>query len=86
MWVALLAGAATGNTVWLAWGGALVAVSQAVRFWLDRIFGQDVRFGVFQPVGALLLVGLVVDSARRSRTGRVAWKGRTYTARPADAA
>ncbi len=86
MWAALVAGAVTGNGIWLAWGAGLVVVSQGVRFWLDRIFGQDVRFGIFQPLGAALLVGLVIDSARRSRTGRVAWKGRTYAARPADAA
>ena len=86
MWVALVAGLVTGNTVWIAWGAALVVLSQLARLWLDGIFGQDRRFGILQPVGALLLVGLVVDSARRSRRGAVIWKGRTYAALPDQAA
>ncbi len=86
MWVVLGWGLITGDTVLTAWGAALVALSQGARFWLDHIFGQDKRFGPLQPVGAVLLVGLLVDSARRSRAGSVVWKGRTYAARPEDSA
>ncbi len=86
MWIALVVGVLTGDTVWMAWGAALVVLSQLARLWLDGIFGQDRRFGILQPVGAVLLVGLILDSARRSRRGAVVWKGRTYAALPEQAA
>lgn len=63
-----------------AWLGVL-ALSHAVRFRMDRIFGQDPRYGLLQGLGAACLVGLLVDSARRSRAGSIRWKGRTYAAR-----
>jgi glycosyltransferase involved in cell wall biosynthesis len=86
MWVALAWGLVTGDAAVLGWGAGLVLLSQGARLWLDHIFGQDKRFGILQPLGALLLVGLIVDSARRSRSGAVAWKGRTYAARADQAA
>jgi len=67
--------------VW-AWGLALVAVIQGVRWWMDGIFQQDRPMGAFQVLGATLLVGLLLDSARRSRGGAVVWKGRRYQVRP----
>jgi glycosyltransferase involved in cell wall biosynthesis len=86
MWAALAWGLASGDPLFLGWGLALVALSQIARAWLDRIFGQDLAYGLLQPLGSLALVGLLVDSARRSRTGAVVWKGRHYAARPEDAA
>jgi chlorobactene glucosyltransferase len=86
MWGALAWGAVAGDPELLAWGGATVALSQAARLWLDHLFGQDTRYGLLQPLGAALLIGLIVDSARRSRAGTVSWKGRTYAARPEDSA
>jgi glycosyltransferase involved in cell wall biosynthesis len=72
-------GLATGQLEIAAWGAGLVALIHLVRLYMDRIFGQDVRYGLLQPLGAAMLIGLLIDSSRRSRTGRVSWKGRTYT-------
>ena len=73
-------GCALGRGEWTlaACAGALLLLMHAVRGWMDRIFGQPLLYGLFQPVGALLLVGLVLDSVRRTRTGTRLWKGRTY--------
>ncbi|MDP2305811.1 MAG: glycosyltransferase family 2 protein [Pseudomonadota bacterium] len=82
----LIYGLATGHRELLAWGVGLVALIHVVRAWLDRLFGQDLRYGLLQPLGAAMLIGLLYDSSRRSRTGRVIWKGRTYSAaRPPEA-
>ncbi len=71
-------GLATGSTELVAWGVGLVALIHAVRLYMDRVFGQDVAYGLLQPLGAAMLIGLVVNSSRQSRAGRVVWKGRTY--------
>lgn len=68
----------------VAWGVALVGLIHAVRFWMDGVFGQDRRFGLLQPLGAVMLIGLLLASARRSHAGTVAWKGRTYAVRRED--
>jgi chlorobactene glucosyltransferase len=81
-YVLLAWGAAAGGPA-LAWGIGLVALVHAVRAWMDGIFGQERVYGLLQPLGAMALVGLLIDSARRSRRGAVRWKGRTYAARPA---
>ena len=70
--------ACRGDVAGVAASLAVLALMQAVRFWMDGIFGQDRRFGLLQGLGALLLVGLLLDSVRRSRLGQVVWKGRTY--------
>ncbi|MDP2317562.1 MAG: glycosyltransferase [Pseudomonadota bacterium] len=85
-YVILAVGLARGDTELVAWGAGLVGLIHLVRAWLDRLFGQDLLYGLLQPLGAAMLVGLLADSSRRSRTGRVLWKGRTYSAaRPPEA-
>jgi hypothetical protein len=75
-------GAITGDAQILAWGVGLVALIHVVRAYMDHVFGQQLRYGLLQPLGAAMLIGLIVDSSRRSRTGRVVWKGRSYTVAP----
>jgi glycosyltransferase involved in cell wall biosynthesis len=58
--------------------GAVLLLIHGVRAWMDVIFGQPLRYGLLQPLGAVLLVGLVLDSVRRTRNGTRHWKGRTY--------
>lgn len=82
----IVAGAVLGSVPTLLWGLVLVLLIQVVRLWMDGIFDQDRRYGLLQVLGALALVGLLVDSARRSRAGKVQWKGRQYAVRPTDAA
>jgi glycosyltransferase involved in cell wall biosynthesis len=69
---------AAGHGGLVAASGALLLLMHAVRAWMDRIFEQPLRYGLLQPLGALLLVGLVLDSVRRTRAGTREWKGRTY--------
>lgn len=76
----LLVGAATGDHELLIWGAGLVTLMHLVRAYMDHIFGQEKLFGLFQPLGVAMLIGLLIDSSRRSRSGRVVWKGRTYSA------
>lgn len=56
----------------------VLALIHAVRAWMDGIFGQDRLYGLLQPLGATMLIGLLLDSVRRSRAGQVSWKGRSY--------
>lgn len=69
---------AQGDWPLVAAAGALLLLMHAVRAWMDRIFGQPLLYGLLQPLGATLLVGLVLDSVRRTRTGTRRWKGRSY--------
>jgi glycosyltransferase involved in cell wall biosynthesis len=84
-YLVLLGALATRRWDVAAMAGALVALIHGVRYWMDGIFGQDRRFGLFQPLGATMLIGLLIDSSRRSRAGSVLWKGRRYAVKPADA-
>ncbi len=68
-----------GDMPGLAASLGLLGLMHAVRYWMDGIFGQDRRYGLLQGLGALMLVGLLLDSVRRSRLGQVAWKGRMYS-------
>lgn len=74
----LLAGLVSGGEI-LGWGIGLWVIVQGVRAWLDRVMGQAVPYGVLQPLGALVVMGIVMDSMRRASTGQLVWKGRVYT-------
>lgn len=56
----------------------LLVLIHGVRAWMDRIFGQPLAYGLLQPLGAAILVGLLVDSVRRTWMGSRRWKGRVY--------
>lgn len=83
-YLVLPVGLVLGDPAWIAWGLALPAVIHLVRAYLDGVFGQERAYGLLQPLGSILLVGILVDSMRRSRAGSVSWKGRTYAVRPED--
>ena len=67
-----------GEWTLAACAGALLLLIHAVRAWMDRIFNQPLAYGLLQPLGAMVLLGLVLDSVRRTRSGTRQWKGRTY--------
>jgi len=77
---------AYGRGDWAGLSGsvAVLLLIHAVRYWMDGIFGQERRFGLLQGLGATMLVGLLLDSVRRARTGNVLWKGRKYAVGPED--
>ena len=71
------------------WVGLVAAIGvltliHSVRYWMDGIFGQERAFGLLQGLGAAMLVGMLLDSVRRARTGNVLWKGRKYAVTPED--
>ncbi len=70
---------------WLFWGAGLILLIQAVRFYLDRLFGQSPLYGPTQLLGVSLLILLMLDSAWSSRRGKVSWKGRQVDVRGAPA-
>ena len=82
-WIALVPflllayGLATGHGEWTAWGGALVALIQMVRLWLDLQVGQDIRYGPTQVVGVVMTLVLLLHSGIRATRGTAMWKGRT---------
>jgi hypothetical protein len=53
------------------------------RLLLAWRFGQPLWSVVVHPVAVVAMLALAVDSWRRSRAGRIAWKGRQYAARDA---
>lgn len=71
---------ATGASPWIAAWGGLLLFMHLVRARLDLVFDQQLPYGLLQPLGALMLIGLVLDSVRRSRAGSIRWKGRSYSA------
>ncbi len=67
-----------GDAVLLGSSLALLGLMHGVRAWMDTMFDQPRRYGLLQGLGAAMLVGLLLDSVRRTRAGRRTWKGRTY--------
>ncbi|RME20957.1 MAG: glycosyltransferase [Deltaproteobacteria bacterium] len=80
-WVVLGLGlAGVVGREWLLWGGGLVAVVLGARLWLDRAYDMDLRYSWSQPLGAVMLLALLWDSALRTTVSRTAvWKGRTLS-------
>lgn len=63
---------------WLAWGVAHVAVMQFVRAWMDRIWGQEVLYGLTHAPATAVVMAIIVNSGLKSRSTGVSWKGRSY--------
>jgi len=60
-----------------------VATSVAAA-WMAGRFHMPRRLGFFQPLGTAAFAAIMLDSAVRVLSGRgVAWRGRTYSGRPA---
>lgn len=77
-YVLLAVGIVSGDRSLFAASLATVVLMQVVRLRLDLLFGQSAPYGLLQPLGATMLIGMVIDSARRTRTGQVRWKRRSY--------
>ena len=74
----VLLGAAAGllGGAWLAWSGAVVALSLVLWCAAAWRMGAPVRYGLLYPLGALVTAWIFVRAWRRG--GRVRWKGREY--------
>lgn len=77
-YAALAAGVARGDLAVAGAAGVVVVLVQGVRWRMDRIFGQDVRWGITLPVGAVLVMALLADSVARTYLRAREWKGRRY--------
>jgi len=69
-----LAGAVPGAMGGMALGVCLLQL--IMRAHLDRIFEQDVRYVPTMPLGFMVLVLLVLNSAIQTSRGTATWKGR----------
>jgi glycosyltransferase involved in cell wall biosynthesis len=71
-------GIARGDLAVAGTAVAVIGLMHGVRFRLDRTFGQDARWGITLPIGALLVMGLLADSVARTYLRAREWKGRRY--------
>lgn len=76
----LALGGPLGVPAWVT-APALVAVlaQLATRVHLDRVFEQDVRYAPTLPLGFLVLLGIVLNSAVQTSRGTRTWKGRVLS-------
>ena len=92
-WLFLLPWLSAGWAVWQLLAGpgrllgfSLFALSAATllahlaqRRWIEAHYGVMSGSVYLQPLGALVLIGIVINSTVRTRWGgRIRWKGRTY--------
>jgi len=56
-----------------------VIIHARQRRWISSVYGVTSAGVVLQPLGALIVIGIVINSTLKVRLGgEVAWKGRTY--------
>ena len=63
---------------WLIWGSAQVLVMQAVRAWMDHIWGHRLIYGLTHAPATAMVMAIMVHSGIKSQRGSVTWKGRSY--------
>ncbi|MCB9761363.1 MAG: glycosyltransferase [Alphaproteobacteria bacterium] len=76
--LAVLGGLGLVGPEWLVWGLVQLLVMQAVRAYMDRIWGNPLVYGLTHAPANLMLMALIVNSGLRSRGAGVRWRGRTY--------
>lgn len=73
-----LGAAGAVGTEWLWWGVALVGMMQLVRAVMDWIWELPLAYGLSHAPANLMLIALILNSAWKTSSGGVTWKGRTY--------
>lgn len=63
---------------WLWWGIGLTVLMQTARGLMDVRYGQSPLFGLTHAPANLMVMGIILHSGLRTRSGAVTWKGRTY--------
>lgn len=63
---------------WMWWGMAQVVVMQGVRAWMDRIWGQELIYGLTHAPATAVVMAIIVNSGIKSRGSGVSWRGRSY--------
>ncbi|MEM9692331.1 MAG: glycosyltransferase family A protein [Myxococcota bacterium] len=80
-YVALVAGAATGEASWLIGGGIGVALNLATRVALAVRYRHSFGSVLAHPVAVLGLLAIALNSYRWSAKGKLQWAGRVYGSR-----
>lgn len=62
----------------MIWGTAIMVMAQLTRGLMDHRRGMNLLYGLTHAPANLLVLCLLINSARRSLGGTVTWKGRTY--------
>ncbi len=64
---------------------AVVLTHVVQRKWIASVYGLSDRSVYLQPLGAVLVLGILINSTIRTRRGAgISWKGRTYAGGKAD--
>jgi chlorobactene glucosyltransferase len=63
---------------WLVWGCVLTVLLQSARTLMDIRYDQSILHGLTHAPANLMVMGIIVHSGLRTRSGAVTWKGRTY--------
>jgi len=77
---ALVLGALSGRTAWLAFGAAGYAGAAMLFAQFMRAAKAPAAYGIFHPLGALVQAFIILRAVARG-TRRIEWKGRTYSLR-----
>ena len=76
-----LAAASASWSVFVLPAAVGVAANLLQRSLLAVRHGYGLESVVLHPIGVLLFLAIAIDSARRTRLGRIEWSGRTYAER-----
>jgi hypothetical protein len=79
-YVAVIAGAVMGDVRWLALAGVHLLLITIVLAAVYRMSGNRARFALAFPIAAGVLVAVYAYAVRACFTGRIAWRGTSYTA------
>ena len=62
----------------MIWGTAIMVMAQLTRGLMDHRRGMNLMYGLTHAPANILVLLLLINSARRSLGGTVTWKGRVY--------
>ena len=62
----------------LIWGAVIMSLCQATRMLMDMRRDMRVVYGLSHSAASIIVMGIIVNSMRRSLQGTVTWKGRVY--------
>jgi chlorobactene glucosyltransferase len=66
------------SSEFMIWGTAIMVMSQLTRGLMDHRRGMNLLYGLTHAPANVLVLFLLINSARKSLSGTVTWKGRVY--------
>ena len=76
----LVAFASTGRSDWLILSLLHVTIMTIALMGVYQISGNRKRYALAFPIGGAVLIAIYAAAVRTCRTGRIAWRGTSYTA------